>query len=176
MFLRKQTHRFCKWETRLSFLPSTRYTEAGTVVWMDYFTHCSIGIRLIQPTNDEYVDDTEQTDVQPQRSIRFSPPIGSGGDTVERKLSSFNSEVIFQIECGNQYRFSFREVSKEIESHGNDGDQTIWIGEVTNEVMTRPPPIGAQFTGVMLGLYAFGEHHPCSTPADFHYVNVTNYL
>jgi hypothetical protein len=54
-------------------------------------------------------------------------------------------------------------------------EKMIWIGEVANDVMTRPPPIGAQFTGVMLGLYAFGEHHPSYTPADFHHANITKH-
>ncbi|OKL58331.1 hypothetical protein UA08_06406 [Talaromyces atroroseus] len=175
MFLRKQTHRSCKWETRLSFLPSTAYTEAGTVVWMDYFTHCSIGIRLKHPANNQTADDITYKDSHLQRIIRFSPPAGSGSDIVEWQLTSFHSDVILQVECGSKYRFGFREFSDKSESCDKDQDQTIWVGEVANEVMTRPPPIGAQFTGVMLGLYALGEYHPCSTPADFHHVHFTNY-
>lgn len=34
------------------------------------------------------------------------------------------------------------------------------------EVMTADPPKGMAFTGMMLGLYAFGELEPCLRPAD----------
>ena len=33
--------------------------------------------------------------------------------------------------------------------------------------MTVVPPVGAAFTGMMLGLYAFGELEGCLVPADF---------
>lgn len=49
-----------------------------------------------------------------------------------------------------------------------------WIGEVANSVMTRAPPVGAPFTGMMLGLYSYGElQKKCLTPADFHYAEVS---
>lgn len=46
------------------------------------------------------------------------------------------------------------------------------MGEVSNEVMTRDPPVGAPFTGMMLGLYAFGELERCLVPADFRYAEL----
>lgn len=169
LFLRKQSERFCTWETRLSFTPSSLYTEAGTVVWMDYFTYSTVGIRLKDYNSSGTNDSPKEKALR--RIIRFTPPIGSGVDVIEHELKSLDSDIILQINCGDRYRFSFREI---IDSDTTTQEQVQYLGEVTNEMMTRPPPIGLQFTGVMLGLYAFGTYHPCSTPADFHYVQVTN--
>lgn len=163
LFLRKQTQRFCTWETLISFFPVSESTEAGTAVWMDYFTHSSIGIRLKNSATGS-----------PQRIIRFSPPDGGGAEIIEQKLESLTSDVILRVVCGDRYQFGFKETmaTNDQEDHH---PEIIWMGEVANDVMTRPPPIGAQFTGVMLGLYAFGEHHPCYTTADFHYVNIASH-
>lgn len=170
LFLRKQAERFCTWETRLSFTPSSPYTEAGTVVWMDYFTHSTIGIRLKDSNNNGTNGAPKKEGLR--RIIRFTPPIESGADVIEHELKSLDLDVILQISCGDGYRFSFWEIANSDDT--TTQKQLQCVGEVANEVMTRPPPIGLQFTGVMLGLYAFGTYHPCSTPADFHYVRVTN--
>ncbi|KAE8369680.1 glycosyl hydrolase [Aspergillus caelatus] len=146
LFLRKQTHHYCTWETQLSFNPQSPHTEAGTVVWWNYFTYSSIGIRL-SPTKEG------------ARIVRFRP---AEGEVIDRELDSAVSDVVFFIECGDQYRFGFREVN------GIDS-QTHWIGEVQNSTMTQSPPVGAPFTGMMLGLYAFGERQRCLVPADFAY-------
>ena len=69
------------------------------------------------------------------------------------------------IECGDKYRLGFLEVLDET----MQGGSVQWIGEVENETMTADPSIGAPFTGMLLGLYAFGELEGCLTPADFHY-------
>ncbi|KAJ5661448.1 uncharacterized protein N7477_009064 [Penicillium maclennaniae] len=138
LFLRKQTHRYCTWEIELTFEPISDYTEAGTVCWWNYFTYSSIGIR--KRGNN--------------RVIHFRP---SEGDKVERKLNS--STVVLVVECGNEYRFGYRESTNHVE----------WIGSVSNQAATRAPPVGASFTGMMLGLYAFGERQKCLTPADFAY-------
>lgn len=42
----------------------------------------------------------------------------------------------------------------------------IWFENIPMEVMTADPPKGMAFTGMMLGLYAFGELEPCLRPAD----------
>jgi hypothetical protein len=172
LFLRKQSERFCVWETCLSFTSSSPYTEAGTVVWMDYFTYSTIGIRL-EGSNNSGSSDARQESIL-RRIIRFTPPIGSGADVIEHQLQKLDSDIILQISCGDRYQFSFREIIDSNASQNTTQRQLQCVGEVANEVMTRPPPIGLQFTGVMLGLYSFGTHNPCLTPADFHYVQVTN--
>ncbi|KAE8394498.1 glycosyl hydrolase [Aspergillus alliaceus] len=146
LLLRKQTHRYCTWETRLSFLPNSAHTEAGTVVWWNYFTYSSLGIRL-SPTKEG------------ARVVRFRP---AEGKVIDRELQSVESDIVLIIECGNQYRFGFQEV-------GGDDVKTQWIGEVKNSTMTQSPPVGAPFTGMLLGLYAFGERQRCLAPADFAY-------
>ncbi|GIJ91269.1 hypothetical protein Asppvi_010234 [Aspergillus pseudoviridinutans] len=144
LFLRKQTSHHCTWETRLSFLPSSIHVEAGTVVYWNYFTNSSIGIRL---------------STEGKRIVRFRPAEGA---IVDREVGP-SSDLFFLIECGDKYRFGFKEVIETGES------PTQWIGEVANSVMTRAPPVGAPFTGMMLGLYSYGELQKCLTPADFHY-------
>lgn len=94
LFLRKQSERFCTWETRLSFTPSSPYTEAGTVVWMDYFTYSTIGIRLEVSSNNGTNDAPKEKILR--RIIRFTPPIGSGADVIERELKKL----------GLRYRFN----------------------------------------------------------------------
>ncbi|KAJ6123493.1 Concanavalin A-like lectin/glucanase subgroup [Penicillium samsonianum] len=140
MFLRKQTHHLCRWETRLSFQPTVDETEAGTVVWLNYFTYSSIGIRK----------DSKG------RFIRFRP---SEGDIMEHRLDT-KSAVTLTVDCGIEYRFGYRE--------GTESD-IHWIGSVSNSAATAAPPVGANFTGMMLGLYAFGERQRCLAPADFAY-------
>jgi hypothetical protein len=100
----------------LDFQPTSEYTEAGTVCWWNYFTYSSIGIR-------KRGDD---------RIIRFRP---SEGETVERILGS--SAVVLVVECGDEYRFGYRESTDHIE----------WVGSVSNQAATRAPPVGAPFTG-----------------------------
>lgn len=157
MFLRKQRHRVCTWETRLSFQPTYEHTEAGTVVWWNYFTHSSLGIRKLGD----------------QRIIRFKP---AEGDMIESILEA-TGDIVLVIECGNEYRFGYRDPTS---------SETIWIGSVANDVATKTPPVGAPFTGeipmaltdgfemltklgMMLGLYAFGDRQRCIAPADFAY-------
>ncbi|RAH59455.1 glycosyl hydrolase [Aspergillus piperis CBS 112811] len=147
LFLRKQTHRFCTWETRLSFHPRNQVCEAGAVVWWTYFTYSSVGIRLGK---------------NGQRIVRLRSP---GGEVVDFGLRHSQSDVRLVIECGDSYRFGFQELS-DVES---DDALIEWIGEVDNSSMTAAPPVGVAFTGMMLGLYAFGERQRCLDPADFHY-------
>ena len=140
MFLRKQTHRYCTWETQVSFQPTSHHTEAGTVVWLNYFTHSTLGIR--KDNNGRF--------------LRFQP---SDGSTVECRLKPA-TDVILTVDCGSEYRFGYRE-DTESDIH--------WIGSVSNRAATAAPPVGANFTGMMLGIYAFGERQRCLAPADFAY-------
>ncbi|KAL4927335.1 glycoside hydrolase family 43 protein [Aspergillus undulatus] len=159
LFLRKQTHRFCTWETRLRFFPNSIHTEAGTAVYLNYFTHVRIGIRLSAEENE-------------RRVIRFSPTM-SGMETVNVSipLISNTSDVILQIQCGDEYRFGFREVLPVAAS--TQGNEVTWVGSVGNkDIMEAPLPIGAPFTGAMLGVYSEGDREPVMVPADFGYVEV----
>lgn len=148
MFLRKQTHRHCTWETRLSFLPVSDHTEAGTVLWWNHFTYSSLGIRKSGSN----------------RIIKFCP---SEGISLAHQLS-LKAEVILVIECGEKYRFGYREVT---DCEGTDSDIN-WVGTVDNRLATRSPPVGAPFTGMMFGLYAYGERKRCLAPADFAYAEI----
>ncbi|KAF3401400.1 Non-reducing end alpha-L-arabinofuranosidase BoGH43B [Talaromyces pinophilus] len=155
MFLWKQTSRFCIWETKVTFQPTSEHEEAGTVVWWNYTNYSSIGIRKGLKYDDNGL-------ACPARVIRFRPAIG---EPVTRELSGSGLDVLLYIRCGNKYEFGFREYSgpddKDVEIH--------WLGEVSNLVMTREPPVGMAFSGMMFGLYAFAEYQRSMNVADFHY-------
>ena len=145
LFLRKQTSRVVTWETQLSFSPTSPRTEAGTVVWWNYFTYSSLGIRL-SPTDSS------------KRILRFRP---AKGEEKTAELSTTDADVKLIVKCEElKYIFGFVE--------GEEGE-TTWIGEVSTDIMTENPPVGAPFTGMLLGLYSFGEMEPCLVPADFKY-------
>lgn len=150
LFLRKQTARSGAWSTRLSFQPTSSNTESGTVLWWNYFTYSSIGIRL-SPSDST------------QRIIRFRP---AAGKEVTIPLNNEVSDVEFIIRCSNEkYEFGFVGFSEDRDM--DEVTNTIWLGEIPTEDMTVDPPIGAAFTGMMLGIYAFGELEGCLVPADF---------
>lgn len=140
LFLRKQTHRFCTWQTSLSFHPTSEHVEAGTVLWWNSFTKSRIGIRK---TGNGHI-------------VRFQ----SSDCVVEQRELKSTTEVVLFIECKERYRFGYRESS--------DTD-ICWLGEVEAHTATEAPPVGAQFTGMMLGVYCYGQRNACLTPADFSY-------
>lgn len=99
--------------------------------------------------------------------VRF---LSATGESTERTLNHPKSDVVFLIQCGEEYKFGFMELlnpSVEPEAIAVD-----WVGEVSNRDSTRAPPIGQPFSGMMLGVYSFGERQPCLAPADFSYVEV----
>lgn len=141
MLLRKQTEKSGVWKTKLSFQPCTEQEEAGLVVWWNYFTHSTIGIRM-GPKG---------------REVCFKPAVGS---LVAQKTHWSDSDVHLFVECGTAYRFGFREA----------GEETTWLGEVSNDIMTRPPTAGMAFTGMMIGLFACSKYQRSMNPADFYYL------
>ncbi|KAL4778427.1 glycosyl hydrolase [Aspergillus varians] len=171
LFLRKQTHRFCLWETRLRFTPDSAHIEAGTAVYLNYYTHVSIGIRLAPLTGTTRLAGGI---VQPKRIIQFtSTNAGSKVQRVEIPLVSGTSDVVFQIECGDAYRFGFREVLPGFELEVEGGSEIQWVGEGRNSALVDAPlPVGALFTGVMLGVYSVGDREGVRVAADFAYVQV----
>ncbi|KAI5296073.1 hypothetical protein KEM52_005808 [Ascosphaera acerosa] len=140
ILLRKQQHRTTTWRTQLDFKPESAFVEAGTALYWNYYTFSSIGVRLAN-------------DGSGVRLVRFTPAADSlDSETqppvVEQVLEDTCAEVQLAVECSEtHYRFGFR--------------------SITTAVMTRAPPVGAPFTGMMLGLYAIGENEPVRTPADF---------
>ena len=86
----------------------------------------------------------------------------------DRLLQDVKSDVRFVVKCNNAgYKFGYVELVGKSRSGGSEEVQ--WMGEVSNRIMTRDPPTGMPFTGMMLGLYAFGELQKCFEPADFKY-------
>ncbi|GAB7347030.1 hypothetical protein MBLNU459_g3175t2 [Dothideomycetes sp. NU459] len=149
MLLRKQTSVSGTWSTRLDFDPSSPNYEAGIVLYWNMYTLASIGIRKNKSRD---------------REIHITQP-GVGPGILKHNaypLPLANSPVILHISCSaSQYRLG---VSIEADS------EVEWLGSIPVEKMTADPPKGMAFTGMMLGLYAFGEMEPCLSPADFEYV------
>lgn len=151
MFLRKQTARQTLWTTQLNYQPDSTRTEAGTVVWWNYFTYSSIGIRR---------------STSGSRMIRYRPAVG---DAIDAALQTAEADVLLLIDCQNlEYRLGFVELHSEAAGVSSK-DNIKWVGSVSTDTMTRDPEVGAAFTGMMLGLYAFGELEPCLTPAIFRF-------
>ncbi|GAB7366463.1 hypothetical protein MBLNU230_g8258t1 [Neophaeotheca triangularis] len=151
--LRKQTQRNMSFATKLSFHPTSSQTEAGVVVYYNYFTSSSLGIRLDPATS--------------KRIVRFRP---AEGPVVEKTLDTVDSPVELWIRCqDSSYSFHYREFSGE----GQSTESEV-IGSVSTEAMTRDPPVGMAFGGMMLGLYAYGELEPCLVPADFWYAETAD--
>ncbi|KAL1632632.1 hypothetical protein SLS56_003531 [Neofusicoccum ribis] len=151
LFLRKQTRDPATWETKLSFRPDSPHTEAGTVVYWNQHNYSSIGIRVA----------TDGGGGASKRIIRFRPAEGA---VVEEELASWDSDVVLTIKSEGGFALGFRE-----ELDGKGSGATRWVGQVSRQVMTRDPDVGAAFTGMMLGVYAFGELEKCFAPADFAY-------
>lgn len=94
--------------------------------------------------------------------LRFTPPTRAG-EIVEKSISA-TGEVKFIIESTERnYRFGYQESSVHY------GKEWTWLGEVDTQILTREPEVGQPFTGMMFGLYAFGELEPVLTPATFAY-------
>lgn len=151
MFLRKQTHDPVRWETRLSFCPDSPATEAGSTVYWNSYTYSTIGIRLISGGNKSGA-----------REIAFRSVSGAAAHV---PLASQESDVVLVIKSDSGYMLGFKEIFD-----GTEDQEVNWVGEVSSKVMTRDPEVGASFTGMTFGIYAFGETERCFVPADFKYV------
>jgi len=124
---------------------------------LNYFTWSSIGVRR---------------DASGRRRIVFTPA-DANATTVD--LETDDAEIVLLIDCQElRYRFGFEEVIGD----GRQGKDNAarkgirWVGEVSMAAMVAEPPIGMNFTGMMLGLYAFGNMQRCLAPADFAYAEV----
>ncbi|KAL4742679.1 glycosyl hydrolase [Aspergillus similis] len=184
LFLRKQSARYCTWETKLRFFPDSVNVEAGTAVYLNYFTFISMGIRLSSShaeTKERSLEDVGEK--ERKRIIRFTPSNthktpGFSSNAVDFPLVSSTSAVVLRIECGDSYRFGFREVRADADTDPGAKQPEMrdvqWVGEVSNRALVEAPlPIGAPFTGVMLGLYSVGDREAVRAPADFEYVQIS---
>lgn len=82
-------------------------------------------------------------------------------------LETRDADVLLVVNCQDLcYELGFQEVK----DGSSDGASDItWVGSVSTDIMTRDPTIGAAFTGMMMGLYAFGEMERCLVPAVFRF-------
>ncbi|KAI5270802.1 glycosyl hydrolase [Aureobasidium subglaciale] len=144
MVLRKQTLARGIWETSLDFLPQRPHCEAGTVVYWNPYTFSSIGVR--KGSNGE------------NRKIQFTRTTSPGEFTCTTQSLKSMGSVRLAVQCSELgYTLGYAELDEEYN----------WFEPVSMEVMTADPPRGMAFTGMLLGLYAFGELQKCLEPADF---------
>lgn len=145
MLLRKQSDKSMTWAVDLDFVPDKETYEAGAVAFWNSFCYLSIGIRK-NKNGDKLV-------------VITMPVDGQGKfDTKKEVLSDgFKKSTRLEIRCTSMsYTVGY------VEESGFHG-----LSTVATEIMTLPPPLGMAYTGVMLGIYAFGEMEPCLSPADF---------
>jgi beta-xylosidase len=151
LVLRKQTFARGVWETRLDFQVQHTHCEAGTVVYWNPYTFSSIGIRK---------DPDKKS-----RIIRFQSSTSPGiFTTTDHSLSSMGhiKLAIKFSEVG--YTLGYAELDEEYH----------WFEQTSMESMTADPPRGMAFTGMMFGLYAYGELQRCLEPADFAFASLTS--
>jgi beta-xylosidase len=151
MVLRKQTVIRGIWETRLEFQAQHDHCEAGTVVYWNPYTFSSIGIR-------------RGLDVQ-SRVIRFQSPTSPREfTTTDHPLNSMGPVKLAIRFSEAGYTLGYAELDEEYR----------WLEHISMEAMTVDPPRGMAFTGMMLGLYAYGELQRCLNPADFAFASLTS--
>lgn len=151
LFLRKQKHWPVVWETQLDFQPEVPRVEAGTVVWWNYTCYASIGVTLVN------------RDGRLQRAIRLSGP---GMEAKEAFISERGAVRLIIESTATTYRLGFEEVNQDTQQKSQDW---TWLEEIDTQVMTKSPEVGQPFTGMMMGLYSFGELQPVRSPAHFAY-------
>lgn len=164
MLLRKQTDFNQIFQATLDFQPSHPGYEAGIVVWYSMYSYASIGIKIVSHETGERTKSVVTT--LPTSDIGVTS-VSWQTDSGEL-LTNINQESIMgtcsqepltlSIHCNDLgYTLSYQEpeTKRKIES------------KVQAEILTRSPPMGGNFTGVMLGIYCFGKAGPCLDPADF---------
>ena len=150
LVLRKQTLVRGIWETQLNFHPQHQYCESGTVIYWNAYTFGSIGIR--KGINGE------------SRMIRFTVPTSPGEFTTTDRPLNHIGPIRLAIKCSEmEYTLGYAELD----------DEYKWSEPISMAIMTADPPRGMSFTGMMFGLYSFGELQKCLEPADFAFASFT---
>ena len=165
-------------------------------MYWNYFTWCSIGVRMegdeaerrriVRFTDPDggVVDVPLLSSIGGNNSSSSTSSGGGGGGDDDDDDEEGDSILHIRAEPLS-YRLGFQHVpsstpsssssssdhqttaTKSDSDFGIESNTIHWIGEVSIDTMTRDPPVGASFTGMMFGLYAFGEREPCLEPADF---------
>jgi beta-xylosidase len=151
MLVRKQSIRDGTWTTRLDFNPSKPTYEAGMVLYWNLYTFASIGVRRAASGAG--------------REIRFTHPDGRTGSFKHSAHPlHYDGPVTLVISCAStHYKLGYIASAP--------ASEMTWLEPIPMQVMTADPPRGMAFTGMMTGVYAFGEREPCLSPADFEFVN-----
>ena len=156
LLLRKQTALQQAFHATLDFSPSKKGYEAGIVVFWSSYSYGSIGIRL-NAAGDKRVIIVRTPDEKTVGLLHES----------EFELSTLAGSIGIQLLIGwkeNGYLLSIVA-----------GDQVQDCGFASGQLLTRSPPIGNCFSGMMFGVYAFGNWEPCLDPADFTEIKMVDF-
>jgi len=91
------------------------------------------------------------------------------------ELSSSDKPIMLYIKSSPmeyQLGYSSGELSSK---QTTPADDIKWLCSVSTDIMTRKPPLGFAYTGMMFGLYAFGNYERVLDPADFKYAGWSAY-
>jgi hypothetical protein len=154
--LRKQSALQQKFHCILDFSPSEKGYEAGIVVFWSSYSYASIGIRLNATGEGKVI-------------IVRTPDESTVGLLKEKEivLSALQAENSLHLLVGwreNGYILGVVE-----------GNRVIQYGFAEGELLTRSPPTGNSYTGMMFGVYAFGNWEPCLDPADFRGITIEDF-
>ncbi|KAL1851007.1 hypothetical protein VTK73DRAFT_9562 [Phialemonium thermophilum] len=148
LLLRKQTsynQTFC---IKLDFRPTRPGYEAGGVLWWNQYSYASIGVA------GKAADDAGVVSAVAMREPAGKPKLF--------KDSMANVEVgdVTSFTISIQARPT--EYTLSLTTSGRTNAFTVPVAD-----LTVPPPVGGSFTGIMFGIYSFGQGEPVLDPADF---------
>ncbi|KAI1187629.1 glycoside hydrolase family 43 protein [Nemania serpens] len=159
MLLRKQSSYTESFEAKMEFNPRKAGYEAGVVVWWSQYSYATYGLTLRERVDGEQVLTiaSRVPTGKPGAIALHYPnvePCGENDDIAHKILPG--DTVQFRIEATpTTYGLSFK-----LRNHGSSC-------RIQARDLTVIPPIGGAFSGVMFGVYAFGQGEPVLDPTDF---------
>ncbi len=157
MLLRKQetfSDEFC---VELDFKPQRRGYEAGVTIWWNMYSYASIGITAVERDGKLVQTIVCRTPTSTAGKIKAMFPLIQG-ETSSGTASTFNDSSPVTISAkASPTTYTLVLSQREV------------ISKVTfnADQLTVNPLAGAAFTGVMFGIYSFGDWEPVLDPADF---------
>lgn len=139
----------------MSFNPSQLGYESGVTMWWHQYSFASIGIGLVEPTEEG---------AEAVRTVIAREPTGKNGGGIKVSYPLLDSGVTLGADDVVQLT---------IDATATDYKLTLSVGEATAsvafaaEALTVSPPVGCAFSGALFGIYAFGRSEPALDPSDF---------
>ncbi|KAK7206283.1 glycosyl hydrolase [Myxozyma melibiosi] len=145
MLVRKQSAKAMTFTADLDFSPARPTYEAGVVAFWNSFCYFSIGIKK---------------DADGYKKLVVTEPVDGKGNFKSHAHAVSDLSV-------NTTRLAIKCTATSYSVGYVASSGFHCLSTVSTKIMTTAPPLGMAYTGVMLGVYAFGEMEPCLSPADF---------